>query len=285
MKKPNIATVSIIIGCFIGMCVLILSYTHAVGMMTRAGHTGVLSHVGVWAFEATFFFGSIVVVWSKWNGLKVGITSYLVFLLGVGINLYSNISAGIAKDGQALVFGTVKGVPIDEAVLINTLITCLILAAEMVVTDAIFKRRAIAKDGNQANKPTTEPDGEKGFASRLEKLADAVKIVGTKANANIVNQVKQIGHQSEPNEETAVIEKLDAPAKQTEKPPTTPPVPPTKTPTDDTPVTRALATAKQLYSKGEKVGRVKLARIADVKPSQARKALELLKGELAHVKS
>lgn len=150
-SKVNIVSVNIVAGCLIGLCVLILSYTHTTALFDRAGYDGIFAHIGVIGFEMTFILGTVTVIWSKWIGEKVGSSSRFVFLLGVTVNLYSNITSGIAQNGEPLVFWVInKNWVINEAVLIGALIPLLIVAAEMVVQDAIFKHRISSKD--QTNK-------------------------------------------------------------------------------------------------------------------------------------
>lgn len=150
-SKLNIVSVNIVAGCLIGLCVLILSYTHTTALFDRAGYDGIFAHIGVIGFEMTFILGTVTVIWSKWVGEKVGSSSRFVFSLGVIVNLYSNITSGIAQNGEPLVFWVInKNWQINEAVLIGALIPLLIVAAEMVVQDAIFKYRASKE---QTNKP------------------------------------------------------------------------------------------------------------------------------------
>jgi hypothetical protein len=141
MKHVNVVTVSLAIGSLIGASVLILSYLHTAGLFERSGYTGVFAHIGVVGFELVFILGTGVSIWSKWQGVKVATSTKFALGLGVCINLYSNITSGIAKDGRPLVFFSVKGIPIDEAVLIGGLIPILFVVAEMVISDAISKSR------------------------------------------------------------------------------------------------------------------------------------------------
>lgn len=146
-SKLNIVSVNIFAGCLIGLCVLILSYTHTTALFDRAGYDGIFAHIGVIGFEMTFILGTVTVIWSKWIGEKVGSSSRFVFSLGVMVNLYSNITSGIAQNGKPLVFWVInKNWVINEAVLIGALIPLLIVAAEMVVQDAMFKHRASSKE-------------------------------------------------------------------------------------------------------------------------------------------
>lgn len=141
-SKINIVSINIVAGCLIGLCVLILSYTHTTALFDRAGYDGVFAHIGVIGFEMTFILGTVTVIWSKWINEKVGGSSRFVFSLGVTVNLYSNITSGIAQNGKPLVFWKFNEViVINEAVLIGALIPILICCAEMVVNDAIFKYR------------------------------------------------------------------------------------------------------------------------------------------------
>lgn len=154
-SKVNIVSVNIVAGSLIALCVLILSYTHTTALFDRAGYTGIFAHIGVIGFEMTFILGTVTVIWSKWIGQKIAVSSRFVFALGVIVNLYSNITSGIAKNGQPLVFWIIKGIAIDEAVLIGALIPLLIVSAEMVVQDAIFKHRA-SQEGEQTLERTEE---------------------------------------------------------------------------------------------------------------------------------
>ncbi|WP_143123740.1 hypothetical protein [Thermoactinomyces sp. DSM 45892] len=61
--------------------------------------------------------------------------------MGVIINVYSNVTSGIAKNGEPLVFFKIGGIVVDEAVLIGGLIPLLIVAAEMVVQDALLHQK------------------------------------------------------------------------------------------------------------------------------------------------
>lgn len=148
MKKLNIATVSMAVGVVIWLFVIVLSYVHSVGWFHRAGYEGLLAHLGVWAFEGTFLFGTLVVVWSMFSGIKAGWRSTLFFYMGVVFNFYSNISSGLVKDDKQLVFAKIPSVIvdeliIDESVLIGVLISVLAIGAKLIVTDAIEKWRII----------------------------------------------------------------------------------------------------------------------------------------------
>lgn len=142
---------SIITGCLIGLFVLILSYTHTTALFERSGYSDIFAHIGVWAFELTFLFGTVNVVASKLTGEKVSASSRFVLVLGVLINLYSNITSGIAHN-VAIVFFVVKGIPIDEAVLIGALIPCLIFATELIISDAIRKHLVNKQTNSNSNK-------------------------------------------------------------------------------------------------------------------------------------
>lgn len=142
----NIVKVNMFAGCLIGLCVLVLSYTHTTALFERAGYRGIFAHVGVFGFEATFVLGTVTIIWSRWLGEKVGLPSRFVLILGVCVNLYSNITSGIAQNGKPLVFFVLnKNWVINEAVLIGAFIPLLIVAAEMVVNDALHKHRASNK--------------------------------------------------------------------------------------------------------------------------------------------
>jgi hypothetical protein len=170
MKKPNVVTISLAIGSLIGASVLILSYLHTAGLFERSGYAGKFAHIGVIGFELVFILGTGVSIWSKWQGVKVATSTKFALGLGVCINLYSNITSGIAKDGRPLVFFSIKGIPIDEAVLIGGLIPILFVVAEMVISDAISKSKdktpTVIEDGPTVIEPTqikhedTEPEPE-----------------------------------------------------------------------------------------------------------------------------
>ncbi|SEN02947.1 hypothetical protein [Lihuaxuella thermophila] len=140
-SKINIVSINLFVGCLIAACVLILSYAHTTALFERSGYRSLLAHLGVIGFEAAFVLGTVTLIWATLNGEKVRLSTRCVFGLGVLFNLYSNITSGIAKNGQPLVFYVWRGIVIDEAVLVGALIPLLIVAAELVISDAIVQYR------------------------------------------------------------------------------------------------------------------------------------------------
>ena len=140
-SKVNIVSISLFGGCLIAVCVLVLSYAHTTALFERSGYRSILAHIGVIGFEAAFVLGTVTLIWAKLNGEKVRISTRCVFGLGIAFNLYSNISSGIAKNGQPIVFYVWDGIVIDEAVLVGALIPLLIEAAVLVISDAIVQYR------------------------------------------------------------------------------------------------------------------------------------------------
>lgn len=161
-RKLNIVTLNLVVGAFIGLCVLILSFAHAAALFARSGYKNWLSYVGVAGFEFAFILGTVTLIWAKLNGEQVGKSTKFVFGLGVVINLYSNITSGLAVDGKPLIFYRINdNLVIGEPVLVGGLIPLLIVAAEMVISDAILKYRSITKKPQPEPSPKPEPQPPK----------------------------------------------------------------------------------------------------------------------------
>lgn len=214
--KINIVSVNMISGCLIGLCVLILSYTHTTALFERAGYKGVFAHIGVIGFEMTFILGTITIIWSRWIGESVGIASRFVLILGVSVNLYSNITSGIAQNGKPLVFWTInKDWTINESVLIGAFIPLLIVAAEMVVNDALHKHHAAIKQNKTAqNEQTNESIEEISIRRTSPKREIAhnkqTEIAQEEQSSNTAKQeMEPIAHITEQTEESEQTERSE----------------------------------------------------------------------------
>jgi hypothetical protein len=306
VKKLNVVTISLTIGSVIGLSVLILSYLHTAGLFERSGYRDTFAHIGVIGFELVFILGTGVSIWSKWQGVKVATSTKFALGLGVCINLYSNITSGIAKDGKPLVFFSVKGIPIDEAVLIGGLIPILFVVAEMVISDAISKSKVAITTEEPTDgpikiepvldeEPTTTPEPEPTIdTTPLDEPApttpDPVQPIPLEEPAPTPTTEPAAEDTETPEEKPTIEPPVEAvQEKKKEKTSTVRKSRSTKgkskkskskdkkqTPASDVDYDAIIEVAKQLKTERPKVGRDLLAKMAGTTPHHARIALAKL---------
>jgi flagellar biosynthesis GTPase FlhF len=283
MKHFNVITISLIIGSLIGSSVLILSYLHTAGLFERSGYAGGFAHIGVIGFELVFILGTGISIWSKWQGEKVATSTKFALGLGVCINLYSNITSGIAKYGKPLTFFYAKGIPIDEAVLIGALIPILFVVAEMVISDAISKTRmkTPVQEPEEAADQDTEPLDEPAPTT-----PEPVQPIPLEEPAYTPPTEPAVESNETPEEKPAIE---PAQKEEQEKPSTVRKPRNTKgkskkskskerkqTPASEVDYEAIMEVAKQLKTERSKVGRDLLAKAAGTTPHHARIALAKL---------
>lgn len=136
-ERINIVNVNVWIGFLIFLSMAIISFSHTAALFERTAYEGVFAILGTIGCETAFILGAGNVVWSKSKGVRAGKASWFISIVGILIILYSNISSGIAHDGNPIVFFQLtKTVWITETTLIGALIPIVIVAAKMVVSHA-----------------------------------------------------------------------------------------------------------------------------------------------------
>jgi hypothetical protein len=136
MKHINVVGVSIIVGGFIAICVMALSITHAAAFFERSGYHKWFAVAGVVAIELLFIYGSSLTLWLWLQEESIPLATKVATGLGITVNLYSNLTSGIAQDGKPIVWMIWK-LPVGEPVIAGVLITLIYIVAELVISDAI----------------------------------------------------------------------------------------------------------------------------------------------------
>lgn len=168
-------TISLIVAGLIGTAVLILSYLHTAGLFERSGYHEAFAHIGVIGFELTFVFGTGIALWTKLQGEKPAGSTRFIMWLGISVNLYSNVTSGIATEGKPLIFFSVWGIPIGEPVLIGALIPLLFWAAERIVMDCI----SMYLELKQLDESTTETEPTATVSQQPTTDTEQQEIVAT----------------------------------------------------------------------------------------------------------
>jgi hypothetical protein len=135
---------NILLGGFVFVLMLILSYSHTADFFARGGYTGTYAHLGAIGCETLFFLSNMNIIICALTGRKVPIPIRIASVISALVIGYSNVSSGFPNGGEAIAIGV--------------LIFVIGFVAELVVSAAIISGNRDEKD-KQAEQPEQEVQG------------------------------------------------------------------------------------------------------------------------------
>jgi flagellar biosynthesis GTPase FlhF len=135
---------NILLGGFVFVLMLILSYSHTADFFARGGYTGTYAHLGAVGCEMLFFLSNMNIIICALTGRKVPIPIRIASVISALVIGYSNVSSGFPNGGEAIAIGV--------------LIFVIGFVAELVVSAAIISGNRDEKD-KQAEQPEQEVQG------------------------------------------------------------------------------------------------------------------------------
>jgi hypothetical protein len=227
VKQINIVKVSLIVGGIIALCVMVLSITHAAAFFERSGYHGWFARAGVVAIELLFLYGSSLTLWLWLQGEPIPLATKVATGLGIIVNLYSNLTSGIAQDGKPITW-TIWKLPVSEPIIAGVLITMIYIVAELVISDAIKASRKKQTADNQTDEETIEeisikrtrprPNNQTVFESNTSEAIEQQSTVQTSNTQSNNAQQRAEGKQTsnQTDKLPLVFETNQTPIKQTE---------------------------------------------------------------------
>jgi DNA-binding CsgD family transcriptional regulator len=137
---------NILLGGFVFVLMLILSYSHTADFFARGGYTGTYAHLGAIGCETLFFLSNMNIIICALTGRKVPIPIRIASVISAIVIGYSNVSSGFPNGGEAIAIGV--------------LIFVIGFVAELVVSAAIISGNRIRKSSSNSNSLGGEERGK-----------------------------------------------------------------------------------------------------------------------------